>query len=70
MRVLGNPIHGDARVISGESGAVTTGLVYELLKNPRFNGLREDLNLKRDSKVLVISTEGDTDAAYYRKIVW
>jgi diaminopropionate ammonia-lyase len=70
MRILGNPIHGDDRVISGESGAVTTGLVYELLKNPKFNGLREDLKLKQDSKVLVISTEGDTDAAYYHKVVW
>jgi len=70
MRVLGNPIHGDDRVISGESGAVTTGLVYELLKNPMLSRFRKDLNLKQDSKVLVISTEGDTDAAYYRQVVW
>jgi diaminopropionate ammonia-lyase len=32
--------------------------------------LREALNLDANAKVLCISTEGDTDHAYYRKIVW
>ena len=31
MRVLGNPLPDDAAVISGESGAVTSGLVYNLM---------------------------------------
>jgi len=57
-------------VISGESGAVTTGLVYELLKKSMFSELTKDLKLRGDSKVLVISTEGDTDPGYYRKVVW
>ncbi len=70
MRVLGNPLEGDDRVISGESGAVTTGLIYELLNNPTFNELAEQLGLGADSKVLVISTEGDTDPEYYREVVW
>jgi diaminopropionate ammonia-lyase len=70
MRVLGNPIEGDERVISGESGAVTSGLVYEILRNSKFIDLKEKLGLKADSKVLVISTEGDTDPDYYRKVVW
>jgi len=70
MRVLGNPLEGDDRVISGESGAVTTGLVYELLNNSTFNELTEQLGLGAASKVLVISTEGDTDPEYYRKVVW
>jgi len=70
MRVLGNPIDGDDRVISGESGAVTTGLVYELLKKSMFSELTKDLKLRGDSKVLVISTEGDTDPGYYRRVVW
>jgi len=70
MRVLGNPLEGDERIISGESGAVTTGLVYELLNNPMFNEFAEQLGLRSDSKVLVISTEGDTDPDYYREVVW
>jgi diaminopropionate ammonia-lyase len=49
---------------------VTTGLVYELLKKSQFSELTKDLKLREDSKVLVISTEGDTDPGYYRKVVW
>ena len=41
MRVLGNPVNGDTRVISGESGAVTLGLVAELMQNPSLDWLRE-----------------------------
>ena len=70
MRILGNPLKGDERVISGESGAVTTGLVYELLNNSMFNELTEQLGIKANSRILVISTEGDTDPEYYRKVVW
>ena len=70
MRVLGNPVNGDTRVVSGESGAVTLGLVAELMQNPSLDWLREPLGLGSDSRVLCISTEGDTDRANYRRIVW
>lgn len=70
MRVLGNPIGDDSRIISGESGAVTTGLVAELMQNQNLSDLREQLELTRDSRILCISTEGDTDRDNYRRIVW
>lgn len=70
MRVLGNPLKGDSQVISGESGAVTTGLVYEIMTNPDYKALKESLELNETSKILVFSTEGDTDPKKYREIVW
>lgn len=70
MRVLGNPLEGDERVVSGESGAVTTGLVYEILSNPEYAQLIQMLQLGPEAQVLVISTEGDTDPEHYRKVVW
>ncbi len=70
MRILSSPIKGDCRVISGESGAVTTGLLYEIMTNDEFSSLRKELKLDKDSKVLIFSTEGDTDPDMYRKIVW
>lgn len=70
MRILGNPLKGDKQVISGESGAVTTGLVYEIMTNPEYKELKESLGLDSNSKVLVFSTEGDTDPEKYREIVW
>ena len=70
MRILGNPLRDDPRIVSGESGAVTTGLVAEVMRRESLAALREQLGLGRDSVVLCISTEGDTDRANYRDVVW
>ncbi|WMI81638.1 diaminopropionate ammonia-lyase [Anaerotignum sp. MB30-C6] len=70
MRILGNPIKGDASIISGESGAATFGCVAEIMRNPALAQWREKLKLNEDSRVLCFSTEGDTDREGYRSIVW
>lgn len=70
MRVLGNPLEGDKKVISGESGAVTMGLLYSLTKEQDLVAYKHDLGLDDNSRILLINTEGDTDAEHYRKIVW
>lgn len=56
-------------VVSGESGAVTTGLLQALLTDPNLRDTREALELGGDSVVLLINTEGDTDPQNYRRIV-
>lgn len=70
MRILANPVEGDDRVISGESGAATTGFVCELLQNGSLDLLRAQLGLTKESRILCFSTEGATDRANYRRIVW
>ncbi|MFW2503659.1 diaminopropionate ammonia-lyase [Clostridium diolis] len=70
MRILGNPLKGDTAVISGESGSVTTGALYEIMTNDEYKDLKEALELDENSKVLLFSTEGDTDPEKYREIVW
>jgi len=70
MRVLGNPAGEDKKVISGESGAVPLGFLYEVMTNEEYGCLKEQLGLGADSKVLTISTEGDTDPDNYRRVVW
>ncbi|MDO4651114.1 MAG: diaminopropionate ammonia-lyase [Eubacteriales bacterium] len=70
MRILGNPIGNDARIISGESGAVTIGLLYHLICDGTWETYKKALSLNHESVVLCISTEGDTDKMNYRKIVW
>ena len=70
MRVLGNPLAGDPAIISGESGAVTLGLVYELLSNQQHCNIKDDLGITNNSKILLFSTEGDTDPEAYREVVW
>jgi len=70
MRVLGNPLNGDKAIVSGESGAATSGFVVEVLEQDELLDLRKKLQLTSASRVLCISTEGDTDQVNYRKIVW
>ena len=70
MRVMGNPLPGDDKVISGESGAATLGFVAELMTNPSLDWLRAQLKIDENSRILCFSTEGDTDKENYRKIVW
>ena len=69
MQILGRSKAGDTPVISGESGAVTTGVLAELCENPKYKACREKLGLDKDSRVLLISTEGNTDQENYRKIL-
>lgn len=70
MKVLGNPLAGDQRIISGESGSVPLGALFEILSNKDFYKMKEELNLTRDSSVLLFSTEGDTEPDVYREVVW
>lgn len=70
MRILGNPVKGDDRVISGESGAATFGCVSEIMMNPEHKAIKEQLKLDENSTVLFFSTEGDTDKQNYLDIVW
>ncbi len=70
MRVLANPIKDDARIVSGESGAIGLGLLAALYYSEDRQALMEKLELDSDSVVLLISTEGDTDAVHYRDVVW
>ncbi|MDR1658483.1 MAG: diaminopropionate ammonia-lyase [Deltaproteobacteria bacterium] len=68
MRILAAPKPGDPQVISGESGAVTAGVLeYLVTREPE---TAASLGLGPDSKVLLISTEGDTSPGIYRQIVW
>ncbi|MBQ9044104.1 MAG: diaminopropionate ammonia-lyase [Eggerthellaceae bacterium] len=70
MRILARPVSGDAPIVSGESGAVTIGILAELMENEQLAELREAIGLGPDSKVLCISTEGDTDRESYSRIVY
>ena len=70
MRILGNPAGNDIRIISGESGAAAFGCAAALLTDPSLAHIKDALGLKPDSRLLFISTEGDTDRENYRAITW
>lgn len=66
MRRLANPEPGDPAVVSGESGGV--GLAA-LIKVSGDQDLRSKLKLGKDSRILLINTEGATDPALYQQLV-
>jgi len=70
MRVLGNPLGADPRIVSGESGAVGAGVLAAVHGHPHRAALMEKLGLDQNAVVLLISTEGDTDVKNYREVVW
>lgn len=70
MRILAAPLAGDPAITSGESGAIGTGLLYELMKNKEYIALTRQLNLNENAHVLLISSEGDTSPDIYHDVVW
>ena len=70
MRMLAAPVKGDPAVCSGESGAVGMGLIDSIMRDPDYAELKAALELNENSKVLLFSTEGDTDPDKYKSIVW
>jgi diaminopropionate ammonia-lyase len=70
VRILANPLKGDARVDAGESGAVGLGVLDLLCNNENFGELKRDLAIDSDSVLLFFNTEGATDPESYREIVW
>lgn len=70
MRMLSAPFKGDSQVVSGESGAVGFACLAAIMLDEENRNLRDSLNLGAESRVLCISTEGDTDPERYKNIVW
>ena len=70
MRVLGSPMGSDAAVVAGESGAAGFGLAMAALWEQDLAELKRSLQLDAKSVILCISTEGATDVANYRRIMW
>ena len=57
-------------MIVEESGAVTTGLLAALMKSNYLEDARAAIGLNRNSRVLLINTEGDMEPAKYHSVVW
>lgn len=70
MRVGGVPLNGDPYIISGESGAVTLGALMFIMELERYRSIREELGLDKNSRVLLVNSERNTDPDDYRRVVW
>ena len=66
MRALARPLKGDKAITSGESGAATMGALLEVAAD---EAARAALGLDARARVLLFSTEGDTDPVNYRRVM-
>lgn len=69
MRLYAQGLGQDEKVISGESGAATLGVMSLVMTQPELQQIKEAMGLTENSVVLLFNTEGDTDPTGYENIV-
>ncbi|PCI25554.1 MAG: diaminopropionate ammonia-lyase [SAR324 cluster bacterium] len=69
MKVLYYPEGNDKKLISGESGAAGLAGLIALCREASLKESKEKLGLNKESVVLLINTEGDTDPENFQKII-
>ena len=66
MKLLGNASFSDEKIIAGENSAPG---VISLITSCEDEKTREKLQLNKDSNILLIGCEGDTDQEMYQKLI-
>lgn len=69
MRELYYPTGSDKRIISGESGAAGLAGFLALINETDFQEVKESLEIDKNTNILFISTEGDTDEKIFQEII-
>ena len=69
MKELYYPHSGDARIISGESGAGGLAGFIAIMTDQRFEKIKKFLNISARSGILFFNTEGATDPEIFDEIV-
>ena len=66
MKLLGNASFSDEKIIAGENSAPGVISLITICEDEK---LKENLKLNKDSNILLIGCEGDTDQAMYQKLI-
>lgn len=69
VRRLYHAAAGDAKVVSGESGAAGLAGLLALMRDPALQPARQHLGIGAKSRVLLVSTEGATDPDLFHRLV-
>lgn len=67
IAILGMKEFSKEKIVSGESGAVSLGILKYAYDNDK--SILEKFEIDSNSKIMLISTEGDTDPAFYASII-
>ena len=66
MKLLGNSSFSDEKIIAGEN---STPGVISLIASCEDQNVKENLQLNKNSNILIIGCEGDTDKEMYKKLI-
>ena len=66
MKLLGNGIFSNEKIIAGENSAPG---VISLIASCEDEKIKDKLGLNKDSNILLIGCEGDTDQAMYQELI-
>ena len=66
MRLLGNGNFSNEKIIAGENSVPG---VISLIASCEDEKIREKMKLNRESNILLIGCEGDTDEEMYQKLI-
>ena len=66
MKLLGNSSISDEKIIAGENSAPG---VISLIASCEDQNVKENLQLNKNSNILIIGCEGDTDKEMYKKLI-
>ena len=66
MKLLGNAIFSNEKIIAGENSAPG---VISLIASCEDEKIKDKIGLNKDSNILVIGCEGDTDQEMYKKLI-
>ena len=67
MKQMAEKKSQEQSIVSGESGAVTTGILQKICSNHKYSNYLDVLGLDDSSSVFCISTEGDTNPDLYNQ---
>ena len=66
MKLLGNASFSNEKIIAGENSAPGVISLITICEDEK---IKENLKLNKDSNILLIGCEGDTDQAMYQKLI-
>jgi len=66
MKLLGNASFSDEKIIAGENSAPGVISLITICEDEK---IKDNLKLNKDSNILLIGCEGDTDQAMYQKLI-
>ena len=69
IKKLYYPEGEDPQIIAGESGVGGIAGLIALTTDPRFEDLKKELKISRDSRILIYNSEGATDPENFKRII-